>query len=200
MLAFAAEKSIRRSDLPLAVEKALQQQVKGATIKGFATETENGHLVYEAELIVDGHTKDVQFDANGTLQEIEEEVSFDTLSPQVKAALTAKAKGGTVRKVESLRKKDKLVAYEAQIDKGGRHREIQVGPNGETLHHESSKRDVAKDWLLSSAMTSPTAQSATLGTTVDVCHADVRLQPEVPPLALPGLVHRRIALTARVLG
>ncbi len=35
------------------------------------------------------------------------------LSPQVKAALTAKAKGGTVRKVESLRKKDKLVAYEA---------------------------------------------------------------------------------------
>jgi hypothetical protein len=135
-LAFAAEKTIRRSELPPAVEKALQQQVKGATIKAITTETENGRLVYEAELIVDGHTKDIQFDANGNLQEVEEEVSFDTLSPEVKAALTAKAKGGTVRKVESLRKKDKLVAYEAQIDTGRRHSEIQVGPNGESLRHE----------------------------------------------------------------
>lgn len=135
-LAFAAEKTIRRSELPPAVEKALQQQVKGATIKAITTETENGRLVYEAELIVDGHTKDIQFDAKGNLQEVEEEVSFDTLSPEVKAALTAKAKGGTVRKVESLRKKDKLVAYEAQIETGGRHSEIQVGPSGESLRHE----------------------------------------------------------------
>jgi uncharacterized membrane protein YkoI len=135
-LAFAAEKTIRRSELPPAVEKSLQQQVKGATIRAITTETENGRLVYEAELIVDGHTKDIQFDAKGNIQEVEEEVSFDTLSPEVKAALTAKVKGGTVRKVESLRKKDKLVAYEAQIDTGGRHGEIQVGPNGESLRHE----------------------------------------------------------------
>ncbi len=38
--------------------------------------------------------------------------------------------------VESLRKQDKLVAYEAQIDKDGKHFEVQVGPNGEKLHHE----------------------------------------------------------------
>src|ERR1017187_6580728 len=31
-------------------------------------------------------------------------------------------------------------------------------------------------------------------------HPDVRLQPEVPLLALPGLVHLRVALAARVLG
>ena len=32
-LGFAAEKKIQRSDLPVAVEKALQQQLSGATIK-----------------------------------------------------------------------------------------------------------------------------------------------------------------------
>ncbi len=133
---FGAERSIQRSDLPPAVEKALQQQLNGATIKGFTTEKENGKVVYEAELMVDGHTKDVQFDGSGNVQEVEEEVAFETLSPEVKAALTAKARSGAVRKVESLRKQDKLVAYEAQIDKTGKHSEIQVGPKGETLHHE----------------------------------------------------------------
>ena len=132
---FAAEKSIQPANLPPAVEKALQGQIHGATIKGFSTEKENGKVFYEAELLVDGHTKDVQFDATGNLQEVEEEVALETLSPEVKAALTAKAGGGTVKKVESLRKQDKLVAFEAQIDKAGRHSEIQVGPNGETLHH-----------------------------------------------------------------
>ncbi len=131
-----AEKSIQRSELPPAVEKSLQQHLAGATIKGFSTDKENGKVVYEAELIVNGHTKDIQFDSNGNLQEIEEQVVLDTLSPQVKAALLAKAKGGTITKVEALRKQDKLVAYEAQIDKSGRHSEVQVGPEGQTLHHE----------------------------------------------------------------
>jgi len=135
-LAFAAERSIRRSDLPTAVENALQQQIKGATVKGFTTETENGRQTYEAELIVDGHTKDIEFDRNGNIQEVEEEVAFEALSPQVKAALTTKASAGTVKKVESLRKQDKLVAYEAQVEKSGKHFEVQVGPSGETLHHE----------------------------------------------------------------
>ena len=134
--AFGAEKSIQRSDLPPAVEKALQQQLNGATIKGFTTEKENGKVLYEAELMVNSHTKDVEFDSSGNVQEVEEQVDFETLSPEVKAALTAKAKGGTVKKVESLHKQDKLVAYEAQIDKSGRHSEIQVGPNGQALHHE----------------------------------------------------------------
>lgn len=132
----AAEKTIQRSDLPPAVERALQQQLRGATIVGFTTERESGKQLYEAALLVNGHTRDVAFDAGGSVQEIEEEVPFQTLSPAVKGALTAKARGGTITKVESLRKHDQLVAYEAQIDKSGTHFEVQVSGNGETLHHE----------------------------------------------------------------
>jgi hypothetical protein len=133
---FAEEKTIQRSELPPAVEKALQQQLQGATIKDFTTEQEDGKVVYEAELVVQGHSKDILFDANGQVQEIEEEVAFETLPTEVKASLTTWSKGGKIAKVESLTKRDKLVAYEAVVERNGKRSEIQVGPKGKKLHHE----------------------------------------------------------------
>jgi uncharacterized membrane protein YkoI len=135
-LGLAEEKAISRSDLPPAVEKTLQQQLKGATVKGFSAEKENGRVVYEAQLLVDGHTKDILLDASGTIQEVEEEVAFDSLPIEVKASLRARAKNGKITKVESLIKQDKLVAYEAQVEKNGKQSEIQVGPKGERLMRE----------------------------------------------------------------
>jgi uncharacterized membrane protein YkoI len=135
-LGLAEEKAISRSDLPPAVEKTLQQQLKGATVKGFSAEKENGRVVYEAQLLVDGHTKDILLDASGTIQEVEEEVAFDSLPVEVKASLRARAKNGKITKVESLIKQDKLVAYEAQVEKNGKQSEIQVGPKGERLMRE----------------------------------------------------------------
>lgn len=131
-----AEKTISRSDLPPAVEKSLQEQLKGATVKGFSAEKENGRVMYEAELIVDGHTKDILFDASGAIQEVEEEVAFDALPVEVKAGLRARAKNGKITKVESITKQEKLMAYEAQVDEDGKKSEIQVGPKGERLLRE----------------------------------------------------------------
>jgi hypothetical protein len=93
-------------------------------------------VVYEAQLLVNGHTKDIQFDASGTIQEVEEEVAFDSLPIEVKASLRARAKNGKITEVESLIKQDKLVAYEAQVEKNGKQSEIQVGPKGERLLRE----------------------------------------------------------------
>ena len=132
----AQERKIGRSALPPAVEKTVQSQSQGATIKGFTAEHEHGQRVYEAEMIVNGHTKDIEISSNGTLNEVEEQVSFDSLSPTVQAALTKKAAGAKITKVESLTKQGKLVAYEAATLKGKKHGEIQVGPNGESLSHE----------------------------------------------------------------
>jgi hypothetical protein len=134
--ASAQEKKIQRSELPPAVEKTVQAQSQGATIKGFATEKENGKKVYEAEMIVNNHTRDIQIAVDGTLNEIEEEVAFDSLPAPVQAALTKKAAGAKITKVESLTKKDKLVAYEAATLKGTKKGEIQVGPDGGKLAHE----------------------------------------------------------------
>jgi uncharacterized membrane protein YkoI len=132
----AQEKKIKRSDLPSAVEKTVATVSKGATIKGFNEEKENGGTTYEVEMIVNGHTKDVQIDPSGTVTEVEEEVAMDSLSAEVKAGLAAKAGGGRIVKVESLTKKEKLVAYEAKVDAAGKKSEIQVGPDGKPLDHE----------------------------------------------------------------
>jgi hypothetical protein len=135
-IATAQEKRIDRSALPPAVEKAVQIETQGATIKGFAQEREHSKTFYEAETVVNGHTRDVLFAADGSITEIEEEVAFNSLPADVQAALTQKAAGAKINKVESLTKKGKLVAYEAAITKGKTNKEIQVGPDGKNLAKE----------------------------------------------------------------
>ena len=132
----AQEHKIQRSALPAAVEKSLQANLKGATIKGFATEVEGGKKVYEAETVLNGHTRDLQFTVDGSLNEIEEEVAMEALPASVQHGLKAKAGAAKITKVESLTKKDKLVAYEAATLRGSKKGEVQVGPNGESLKHE----------------------------------------------------------------
>ena len=132
----AQEKKIKRSDLPPAVEKTVAAESTGATIKGFSTEKEKGETFYEAEMTVNGHSKDVLVAADGTVVEVEEQVVLDSLSADVKAGLQAKAGKGKILKVESLTKKGKLVAYEAKVDTNGKKSEVQVGPDGKPLDHE----------------------------------------------------------------
>jgi len=134
--ASAQEKKIKRSDLPPAVEKTVAAQSGGATIRGFSTEKEKGQTLYEVEMTVNGHSKDITMGADGSIVEIEEQVALDSLSPEVKAGLQAKAGKGKILKVESLTKKDKLVAYEAQVEINGKKSEVQVGPDGKPLDHE----------------------------------------------------------------
>jgi uncharacterized membrane protein YkoI len=132
----AQEKKITRGELPAAVEKTVAEQSQGATIKGFSTELDKGKRVYEVELSVNGHGKDISMDKDGKIVEVEEEVAMDSLPPEVKAGLTSAAGSGTILKVESLTKGGKLVAYEADVKNGPKHSEVQVGPNGNKLAHE----------------------------------------------------------------
>ena len=134
--ALAQEKKIKREDLPPAVEKTVAAQSQGAAIRGFSTEKEKGQVFYEAEMTVNGHSKDILMDANGAIVEVEEQVELDRLPADVKAGLTAKAGKGTIKKVESITKHDKLVAYEAQVMTDGKRSEVQVGPDGKPLDHE----------------------------------------------------------------
>jgi hypothetical protein len=132
----AQDKKLQRNQLPAAVAATVDRETQGATVKGFATERENGKRVYEAETVVNGHTRDLQIAENGTLNEIEEEVAVKALPASVRDALMVKVGKGKIVKVESLTKQGKLVAYEASTVINGRKGEIQVGPTGEKLLHE----------------------------------------------------------------
>jgi hypothetical protein len=132
----AEEKKIKRSDLPAAVEKAVVAQSQGATIRGFSVEIGIEHTYYEAELMVDGYSKDVLMDANGHVVEVEEHVAMNSLPAAVRDGLQAKAGKGKLLRVESITKRGNLVAYEAKVLTDGRKSEVQVGPDGKPLDHE----------------------------------------------------------------
>jgi uncharacterized membrane protein YkoI len=135
-VAVAQDKRIQRSDLPPAVERTVQTQSQGATVRGFSEDRENGQAFYEAELMVNGHSKDILIDSNGTIAEVEEEVPPNSLPPAVIQGLHNKAGRGKLTKVESLTKHDRLVAYEAKVLTDGKKSEVQVGPDGKPLDHE----------------------------------------------------------------
>ena len=105
----AQKKTIRRANLPSGVEKTVAERIKGATIRGFSRDEENGQTFYGAELTVDGHIKDVLMDVNGLVVEVEEQVSIASLPAAVRRCLQEKAGNGKLLKVEKLTKKDELV-------------------------------------------------------------------------------------------
>jgi len=83
-VASAQEKKIKRSDLPPAVEKTVAAQSAGATIRGLSTEKEKGQTLYEVEMTVNGHSKDISIAPDGAIVEIEEQVALDSLSRKSK--------------------------------------------------------------------------------------------------------------------
>jgi uncharacterized membrane protein YkoI len=127
-----SEKKIAESDLPAPVRQALKDQSKGATIKGFTKEVEHGRTSYEAEMIVDGHSKDVSFDPSGKVVSIEEETPLEKTPAAVRSAIEKAASGGTLRKVERVTENGKIT-YEATIRKGTKNSEVQFDASGNRL-------------------------------------------------------------------
>ena len=86
--------------------------------------------------MVDGHSKDVLMDEDGTVVEAEEQVPIESLPPAVRDGLQTMADNRKLIKVEALTKQGKLVAYEAKVLTNGKKSEVEVGPDGKPLAHE----------------------------------------------------------------
>jgi len=134
--AVAQEKHLKRSDLPPAVQKTADEQSRGATVRGYASEVEGGKLQYEVQLTVNGHSRDVSIAPDGSVLEVEEEVAQSSLPAVVREGLQKLAGAGTITRVESITKQGALVAYEAQVRTGEKRSEVQVGADGRPLAHE----------------------------------------------------------------
>ena len=133
--AFTQEKKLQRKDLPPAVQKTVQAQSAGATIRSFSTEVEDGKRIFEAQMTINGRSRDISMDRAGNVLEIEDEVTLDALPDTVRRGLTAQAAGAALGKIEALSKHGKVVAYETTVSRAGRRHEIQVGPDGRKLAH-----------------------------------------------------------------
>ena len=126
---FAADKKIQAKDLPPAVQKAVQDATRGATIKGYSREVEGGKTMFEVETMVNGHSRDLLFDASGTLVEIEEATSLDAVPAAVRTALEARGRVLTVEQVT----RGKTITYEATVEKNGKKSEVSVNADGKPI-------------------------------------------------------------------
>ena len=136
-----SEKKVKMADLPEAVRKTVQEQSKGATLRGLAKEVEDGKTFYEAELKVNGRNKDVLIDPSGAVVEIEEQVALSSLPAEVQATIKKGAGKGKITAVESITKNNALEAYEAHVTRAGKRSEIKVAPDGKLITTENEKSE-----------------------------------------------------------
>lgn len=130
LAAQAAETKMKFEDLPAAVQAAARKEIGNATITGASSEKEHGRMTYEVETKVNGKGRDLTFAADGSLTEVEEETSLDTLPAAAREALRKRASGGSIRKVEKVMAGG-AVSYEADVrTRAGRDTEIGVNPDG----------------------------------------------------------------------
>jgi len=134
--AFAQEGSERKvevSQAPSAVQQTVREQSRDGKIRGFSQEEEEGEVVFELELLVHGHTRDMIIDSAGHILSVEEELEFSSLPEAVKVTLRAQTEGAAIRRIESLAQGGKIVSYEAQVEKSGKRSEIKVDPEGRLM-------------------------------------------------------------------
>ena len=132
--AMARERRVKMSNLPPAVRETVVEVTKGAKLRGLTYEVEKGEAFYEAELDVNGRTRDVTIDPTGAIALVEEEVAWDSVPAAVRAAIEKLAEGGKILLVETLSRNSKVEVYEAHVRRGWwKEMEFKVDPDGNPI-------------------------------------------------------------------
>jgi uncharacterized membrane protein YkoI len=125
-----AQKKPTLQDLPPAVQKTVQAELKGGEIKNIDKETEHGVAQYEVETMLNGKHRDFNVDTNGNLVVVEEETNIDSIPAPAKAAILKKVGAGKLGMVELFMRGSETM-YEAEyIGKDGKKREVLVKADG----------------------------------------------------------------------
>ena len=128
--ASAAEKKYALKDLPAAVQKGIEGELKGGEIKNISKETEHGVTQYEVETMLNGKHRDFDVDLKGAVLVVEEEISMDAVPAAAKAAILKKVADGKIGMVETVTRGG-TTAYEAAYTaKGGKKHTVLVKADG----------------------------------------------------------------------
>jgi len=158
------EREIPAGEVPAAVMATIVEAAQGAAIGEIEMDTEDGQVVYEAEVIIDGQEVDIEVAADGSLlakeadeddeeeeaddgddEEEEEEqqeeiVSLDAVPAAVKATIENEAAGAEIKEVE-METEDGVTVYEAEVIIDGQEVDIKVAADGTLLGKEAEDED-----------------------------------------------------------
>lgn len=131
----AQEKKITAKDVPAAVMSAFKTAYPNATIRGYAREKENGKLFYEIESREGTMTRDVLYNPDGTVAEVEESVAATDLPPEVQQAIKEKYPKAVIARAEKTTAGDK-VSYEIVARQGKKRITLEVDSSGKVLSNK----------------------------------------------------------------
>lgn len=124
-------KNLKLTDLPLAVRKAVEANLKGGEIKAIGKEKENGIEQYEIETVWNGKSRDFNVDTKGTLLVVEEETTLEAIPAAARAGIAKKVGAGKLAGVETFTKPGQPTMYEATYtDSKGKKHEMLVRADG----------------------------------------------------------------------
>jgi hypothetical protein len=124
-------KSLQVKDLPAAVQKTVQANLKGGDIKNIGKEKEDGVEQYEVETLLNGKARDFNVDSKGNLLVVEEATTIDAVPAAAKAGILKKVADGKLGVVETFSKPGQPMMYEAAYtDKKGKNHEVLVKADG----------------------------------------------------------------------
>jgi uncharacterized cupredoxin-like copper-binding protein len=126
-----AKKAAAKVQVPAAITTAFEKAFPTATIKNVAKETEDGKTVYEVESVDKGLNRDLIYNPDGTVVEMEEQVNPADLPAPVADALKKLYPKATITKAEKLMKGQTLT-YEMAL-KGAAKSSVEFTPEGKVV-------------------------------------------------------------------
>jgi uncharacterized membrane protein YkoI len=126
----AGAANLQLKDLPAAVQKTVEDTLKGGKIKNISKEVEKGVTQYEVETMLDGKHRDFNVDVKGQLLLVEEETSLASIPAPAKAAIEKRAAGGKIGMVDLLVRGGETLYEAACTSKGGKKHAVLVTANG----------------------------------------------------------------------
>jgi hypothetical protein len=134
MLALSAvaqeqEKKVTAKDVPAAVITAFKSAYPNATIRGYASEREDGKQYYEIESREGNLHRDVLYNPDGTVAEVEESLNASDLPADALKAIKQKYPKGVITLAEKTTVGD-TVGYEVSVKQGGKRFAMEFDSSG----------------------------------------------------------------------
>lgn len=127
-------KKVKLKELPEAVRETVNKNALGAKIGKIERVEESDGVTFEVEMKTPNGSKDILVAENGTLLEVEEEISLAAVGTTARLAIEKAAEGGKVKKVETVKDgTGTLKYYEADIEVNGKKSEIKISPDGQPV-------------------------------------------------------------------
>lgn len=145
-LACNPDEKVPLDKVPKKVMDAVKARFPGAELTSVEKETEDGKVVYDIELKHKDRKYEMDILEDGTVVEIEKEISAKDLPEAVTRSLEAKFPKATIKEVMEMTKvigkEEKLYGYEVELVTADKRKlEIEFAPDGTILKSEKAGED-----------------------------------------------------------